>query len=1123
MRNVLNTIFAITVILAGFAVGVHAAPPGDNAIPPPPAVKPMSEEQLLRMRLKQVDFKAWKLSVAHLTRTHPKAYPDGEAYLKKIANYERDFQAIGRDLNRVRELLTFRHETLVDENPTVDFDEVLLVRRRIRNEYHKPTRKWRADVGLPANYKSNTCIKGAGWANEIVSFSIRQLQSKYKTVYRPGHSEFVSDLLLHFDGKRLLFSKPVVTDLEKASTAARLGHNWQIFEINTDGSGLRQVTSLKGEFVHNYDSCYLPNGDILYTSSACMAGVPCLSGGPHVANLYRCKPDGSGIQQLCFDQEHNWTPRIMHNGTVLYQRWEYTDTPHAHARLLMTMNPDGTNQRQCYGSNSYWPNATFYARPIPGHPSKIVGIVTGHHGIARCGEMTIFDPAISRFEADGVVQQIPGYGQKVEPRFFDGLITKKPIMIHPFPLNEHYFLCSMKTGPGMFAVCFVDTFDNILILRAEPGYALFEPIALKKTPTPPVLPDKVDLSRKDATIFMSDIYAGPGLKGIPRGTVKKLRVGSYTFSYPNPGKLGTGGTYGVLGVDGPWDIKRILGTVPVNPDGSAVFTVPANTPLFIQPLDEDGAALALMRSWMTARPGEVLSCVGCHEDQNTTVPAMQVMASRQQPAAIKPWRDRRYGFSFRREIQPILDRYCAACHDGSKEKPPYLKGDRMPERNEVFYGGTSTRVSKRFSISYIHLFPFVRGPGLESDYHLLNPMEFHANTTELVQMLKKGHHNVKLDPQSWQNLTTWIDMNTPYFGSWSAHKGDTGRLADGVRRLESIRAKYRKLYGGVDENHELFPPLPKQKIEALKPSPLPAIPEGDVTCSAGWPCQVRPSGREQELDLGGISLPIVYIPAGDFVMGSKVGHRDEQPRHKVSIDRGFWMGKFEVTNEQYAAFDPSHDSHCEHRNGEHFGVHGFPEDGPKQPVLRVSWESAVAFCEWLSGKTGRKVALPTEAQWEYACRAGSDTPLSYGNLDADFGKYANLADVTLSEFRRVTMGRGAKPDAPLLPHSVKCADYIPQDRRFNDTGLVTVDVGSYRPNGFGLHDMHGNVAEWTRSIYSPYPYVTNGGRDNKTSGERVVRGGSWRDRPLRATSSFRVMYREYQKVYNVGFRVIVDE
>lgn len=173
----------------------------------------------------------------------------------------------------------------------------------------------------------------------------------------------------------------------------------------------------------------------------------------------------------------------------------------------------------------------------------------------------------------------------------------------------------MKAAPNsLWGIYLVDTFDNITLIAEEEGTAYLSPIIVEKRQAPPVMPGMVVPESKDATIFIQDIYTGGGLKDIPRGSVKRLRIGTYDFS---PWRQG--GLLGTIGMDGPWDIKRIVGEVGIEEDGSAMFKVPANTPLFIQPLDAEGKALQVMRSWFTAMPGEVLSCIGCHEDRNMIV------------------------------------------------------------------------------------------------------------------------------------------------------------------------------------------------------------------------------------------------------------------------------------------------------------------------------------------------------------------------------------------------------------------------------------------------------------------------------------------------------------------------
>ena len=130
------------------------------------------------------------------------------------------------------------------------------------------------------------------------------------------------------------------------------------------------------------------------------------------------------MRQLTFDQDDDSYASVMNNGRVMYTRWEYAGTPHFFTRLVFQMNPDGTGQEELYGSNSWWPNAVYYERSLPGHATRFVGIVSGHHGARRMGELVVFDPAKGRQEADGVVQRIPGRGQEVKPVIKDTLVNE---------------------------------------------------------------------------------------------------------------------------------------------------------------------------------------------------------------------------------------------------------------------------------------------------------------------------------------------------------------------------------------------------------------------------------------------------------------------------------------------------------------------------------------------------------------------------------------------------------------------------------------------------------------------------------------------------------------------------
>jgi len=256
-------------------------------------------------------------------------------------------------------------------------------------------------------------------------------------------------------------------------------------------------------------------------------------------------------------------------------------------------------------------------------------------------------------------------------------------------------------------------------------------------------------------------------------------------------------------------------------------------------------------------------------------------------------------------------------------------------------------------------------------------------------------------------------------------------------------------------------------------------------------------------------------------MGSESGEPDERPAARVVIPEPFWMGACEVTNEQFRRFDPGHDSRYYQKRHGRPDDKGLTLDRPEQPAVRVSWRRAMEFCRWLSERTGRRCTLPTEAQWEYACRAGSRAPFGYGGLDDDFSPLANVAD---RFFTVRTIQNGKQVTGGLVHMVLEGADLA--DARFADQATVTADVGSYRANAWGLHDMHGNAAEWTRTAYRPYPCRDDDGRNDPASdgmGSRmVVRGGSFFDPPARCRSAFRLDYPAWQRVFNVGFRVVIE-
>ena len=982
-------------------------------------------------------------------------------------------------------------------NPLLDFDKLVVIRRM-------------KEANRSLNSYTSDTIKRTGWDNDIAELSNLRGEVKVKPIYRHRDTSVIKHMDVHFSGDKLMFSG--------------VGSNgmWAVLEIDTDGQNLKELTPSDQQDVQWFDGCYLPeDGKILVCSTAGIQGLPCENGGRPMANIYKVDANSGKVRQLTYEQDSDWHPRVLANGKVMYLRWEYTDTPHYYSRYLFHMNPDGTSQSEYWGSGSYFPTAYCWTRPIPNHSTKVVGIVSGHHAKSETGRLLIIDPALGRkyplrhnpkektwgkentqinihpkvFPADktGCVQEIPGFGRDVVGNVYDNQGGgQKYTFGTPYPLSENYFLVSLKKGKK-WVLALVDTFDNITVVYEDAKYSIFEPIPLTVQKTPAVLVDRTTDS-DETTIFCTDIYGGPGLKDIPKGKVKKLRVIAYHYGY-----LKSGGHESV-GLESSWDIKRILGTVDVEKDGSFSFVAPSNTPIAIQPLDEDGAALALMRSWMVGQGGENLSCNGCHENQNEASPVKMTLAGRRSPRRIKTWRGPVRPFAFPTEIQPILDKKCVGCHNNTAKKGgiSFVKADPMQ--------------NWRKDRSYLNLVAFTRKPGPESDLDMYGPMEWHVSTSPLVQMFKKGHHNVELSAEDWDRIYTWIDLNAPHRGMWNNKKFEKRRL--------DLAILYAGLTDNPEEEHRATIKLIKNDITPVMPPKEKKVAPDGLTAT-GVDKQQDIFKNKLTFPLGNdVNFTFKRIRAGQFVMGSQSGYADEMPRSVVNVTKGYWMGETEVTNKQYAAFDAEHDTRYLDENGKDHAVPGYIANHKDQPVARISWQQAMAFCKWLSKKTGKKVTLPTEAQWEWAARAGSKEQFFYGDSDTDFSKFANLADAGR---RRMYVGwdGGSKVhkrrDYP--------ADYLYplRDDRFTDKWIVVDYVKQYEANPWGLYDMVGNVSEWTRSSYLPYPYKQDDSKDADLTIKKVARGGSWNDRPKTAGSSVRFPYESYQKVYNVGFRVIIED
>ena len=1099
----------------------------------------------LKQQCEAVNVEAVKLAIDDMGKRFPGRY-DAAKYRPSLDEFARNREALiksfgeckGEEVDRAVKLLAGVRAALL-ANPLLDGEKILFVRRNIASGARQDVRNdesIKQKLGfISLNSHCHVTIARKGWNDEIAVLSDLRNQPKITTLYKPDRDVIVRDIDLDFAGNRLLFS------------SLDANRQWAVFEVGADGKNVKQVSPAEYPDVEWFDANYLPDGRVIMMSTASYQGLPCEGGSKPMATIYLIDPPTKKVRRLTYEQDSDYTPSITGDGRILYTRWEYSDLPHYFSRILMTMNPDGTAQQSVYGSGSYYPTTLLHARSIPNDPNRIIGIVGGHHDVPEVGRLVLFDTSLSRRypfkvkpkdkiwgkeltllrisvvlpkEETGCVAEIPGRGETVEGDVCDTQTGNqwergKPFFIHPWPLDGTYFLVSAKLKrDSLWGIYLVDLFDNMTLLAEAEDAAFFEPVMFAPRERPPVIPDRVRLSEKTATVHIADIHSGPGLQNVPRGSVKSLRVFAYHFNY-----LGTGGDQ-FLGLQSGWDIKRILGTVPVEADGSVCFEIPANTPVSLQPLDGDGAALQVMRSWLVGMPGERVSCAGCHEDNRSSVPTGRVLADRIPARALQPWYGPVRPFSFALEVYPVLQKYCVGCHTG--KNAPVRKSDQGG------VAGKETRLSMdNAQEAHAAIHPYVRRPGPESDLMMYYPMEYHVSTSPLIQMLKKGHHGVKLDTEGWEKFFAWIDLNAPFKGKWnpSDYKG---------QNQKTRRAEMAKLYANTTD----CPEDEYDKLEAdQKTRPAPAFittaaepaPAADTLTAPGYPMNADQAAAAQKA-LGelrkavelpsGRKLEFVHIPAGSFVMGSLDGATDERPRAVVKIDKPFWMAACEISNAQFHEFDAAHDSRYIAAHGKDHNNPGYIANHDNQPVARVTWKRSAEFCDWLSKRAGLNVRLPTEAQWEWAARAGSAGRFFFGGVDDDFSKWANLAD---RQVRWQMVGCTTQDVQKRSPYPQEL-NFPLHEERFEDKWFVVDFVGQYPANPWGLNDVVGNVSEWTRSSYRPYPYRDDDGRNDGSLYERkVVRGGSWNSRPRDAGSSIRIPYETYQPVHDVGFRVIIED
>jgi mono/diheme cytochrome c family protein len=528
----------------------------------------------------------------------------------------------------------------------------------------------------------------------------------------------VRDPCVSYDARKILFSyRPAGTE------------HYHLHEINADGTGLTRLTD--GGY-DDIEPCYHPDGGILFVSSRLKRWVNCWA--TQVATVHTCHADGSGVRPFSVNIEQDNTPWPLRDGRILFMRWEYVDRNQVNYHHLWTMNPDGTQHSVFFG-NLHPGGLYIDGKPIPGSDDVLFIDSPGHGSIEHRG-----------FVARVSAKQGPDAKQNLRR------ISKAGNFRDPWALADDLYLAARDRD--LVLLDDRGTEKVLYSLPAEfPDCWLHEPRPLAARPRETLIADRTDPSQPDGFFFLENVYEGRQMDGVEKGAVKKLMV---LESLPKPINF-TGGM-DPLSYVGTFTLPRVLGTVPVEADGSAYFAAPALRPLFFVALDAQGRAVKRMQSFTQLMPGERQGCTGCHEERASAprpyAAAGAVSAARRKPSAIDA-ADRAFDVpDFPRHVQPVLDRHCVRCHNPDDRKGGVdLCGDRGP----------------MFSMGYYSLVAW-RQVADGRNYAKSNyaPYELGSGGSPLMQKLDGSHHDVKPPPGDVRAVALWLDASAPYPGTYAA-------------------------------------------------------------------------------------------------------------------------------------------------------------------------------------------------------------------------------------------------------------------------------------------------------------------------------------------------------------------
>ena len=559
------------------------------------------------------------------------------------------------------------------------------------------------------------------------------------------------------------------------------GRCYHVFTCNADGSDLKQITD--GTW-NDFDPCYLPNGRIAFITERRGGYLRCGRACPNYT-LFDMDEEGGRIRCLNYHETNEWNPSVTNDGKILYTRWDYIDRFGCIAHQPWVTSIDGRDPRAVHGNFTprHWrPDAEYDCRAIEGSP-KYIATAGPHHGLSF-GSLIMIDPQVEDDGLMGPVKRItPDIGF---PESQDG----GRVIGTPWPLSENYYLAvadytyqpGNRVGPkdskGKHGLYLYDAFGNRELIYKDPEIAVASPIPFVPRTKPTVAATLLANDEIPHQPYV-DHPKSPSLEGRPTGTVtiqnvyeslkdwptdaklKSLRVVQvYTMSVPSGGPPHEIGYREASSPDSVNLARGVLGTAPIEEDGSVHFEVPANCEIYFQVLDEDGLAVQTMRSGTCLHEGEQLSCVGCHEPKTAPLRATELPLAFRRPASkLTPDVEGTRPTNFPELIQPILDKHCVACHD----KPESKKEGAPVLTREPF--------QRKWYASYVSLVGGGHAFYNYGDPLRSTPGKVGARASKLYPMLKKGHHDVKLSEEEMRRIAVWLDLLSNFYGVYEAEGG----------------------------------------------------------------------------------------------------------------------------------------------------------------------------------------------------------------------------------------------------------------------------------------------------------------------------------------------------------------